>query len=74
MPPGYPSPEYFNQFQDLLENLSTLPGELCILGDFNLHVDTTSYQSETFGDLLSSFGLKQHVNFATQNYTVIGWT
>ena len=60
----YPS-EFFKQFEDLLVNMSSVPGELFILGDFNLHHDTPSSQTDDFTDLLSTFGLNQHVNFPT---------
>ena len=63
-PPGYPS-SFFQQFQDLLENMSSFPGELFILGDFNLHLDIPSNHTECFVDVLSSFGLQQLVNFPT---------
>ena len=38
------SSEFFKQFEDLLINMSSVPGELFILGDFNLHLDTPSSQ------------------------------
>ena len=60
----YPS-EFFKQFEDHLVNMSSVPGELFILGDFNLHLDTPSSQTDDFTDLLSTFGLNQHVNFPT---------
>ena len=46
---------FFVQFQNLLENLSSIPGELIISGDFNLHLDITSHHTETFTDILTSF-------------------
>ena len=45
--------------------MSSVPGELFILGDFNLHLDTPSSQTNDFNDLLSTFDLNQHVNFPT---------
>ena len=56
---------FSNQFQNLLENFSFIPGELVILCDFNLHLDIPSHYTETFTDILKSFGLLQHVNFPT---------
>ena len=45
-----------------MEELSIASGELLMFGDFNLHVDNACDQSAyTFLDLISSFGLKQHV-------------
>ena len=60
---GYPT-LFFEQFQNLLEN-SSFPGELFIFGDFNLHLDSPSNHTTTFTDLLTSFGLRQHVDFPT---------
>ena len=45
--------------------MSSVPGELFILGDFNLHLDTPSSQTDDITDSLSTFGLNQHVNFPT---------
>ena len=56
---------FFDQFQNLLENLSSSPGELIILGDFNLHLDIPSHHTEALTDILTSFRLLQHVNFPT---------
>ena len=50
----------FEEFQDLLENVATMHTEFCIVGDFNLHVDTPSATTTT-----ASFDTKQHVNFLT---------
>ena len=56
--PGYPT-LFFEQFQDLLENMSSFPGELFILGDLNLHLDSPSNHTNTFTDLVTTFGLRQ---------------
>ena len=45
--------------------MSSFPGELFSLGDFNLHLDSPSNHTNTFTDLLTSFGLRQHVDFPT---------
>ena len=58
--PGNPT-LFFEQFQDLLENMSSFPGELFILGNFNL----PSNHTNTYTDLLTSFDLRQHVDFPT---------
>ena len=39
---------------------------MLILDDFNIHLDIPSHHTETFTDILTSFGLLQHVNFATR--------
>ena len=51
--------------QELLENVVTLHSEIYIFGDFNLHLDTSSAVTTSFGDILTAFDLKQHVTFAT---------
>ena len=48
--------------------MSSVPGELFILEDFNLLLDTPSSQTDNFTDVLSTFGLDQHVNFSTHIY------
>ena len=45
--------------------MSSVPGELFILGNFTLHLDTPSSQTDDFTNLLSTFGLNQHINFPT---------
>ena len=56
---------FFDRFQNLLENLSSIPGQLIILGDFIWNLDIPSHHTETFTDILTSFGFLQHVNFPT---------
>ena len=63
-PPGHPA-NFFEEFQDLLENVATMHTEFYIVGDFNLHLDTPSATTTTFNDILASFDTKQHVNFPT---------
>jgi hypothetical protein len=53
---------FFSDFADYLEELMLVPGDLLLLGDFNFHVDEPSDAATMqFNDLLSSFGLVQHV-------------
>ncbi|KAK2161784.1 hypothetical protein NP493_1560g00027 [Ridgeia piscesae] len=63
-PPGHPA-NFFEQFQDLLENVVTIHSDFYIVGDFNLHLDTPSATTTTFNDILASFDTTQHVNFPT---------
>ena len=65
-PHGYPA-NFFEEFQDLLENVATMHTAFYIVGDFNLHLDTPSATTTTFNDILASFNIKQHdiVNFPT---------
>ena len=54
------------QFSSLLEVVSTLPGHLLILGDFNIHWDKPDNpECIEFADLIDTFGLKQLVNGPT---------
>lgn len=63
-PPGSDS-RFFDELQEVLSFLATLPQDLIVIGDFNLHVDVPSNQTTAFLDILSSFGLQQHVDFPT---------
>ena len=55
-------PAFVEDFTTPMEELSIASGELLMFGDFNLHVDDVCDQyANTFLDLISSFGLKQHV-------------
>ena len=57
--------QFFYEFQDLLENIISLHDNLCILGDFNLHLDNSNGNTNKFNEILTCVDLKQHVNFAT---------
>ena len=63
-PPGQPA-NFFEEFQDLFENLLTLHSEFCIFGDLSLQLDKHMAATITFDDILNSFDLKQHVTFST---------
>ena len=63
-PPGTTS-TFFEEFQEILSYLSILPNDFMLLGDFNIHVDTPSSISEQFDDILTSYELKQRVDFPT---------
>jgi len=56
---------FFDEFQDVLCHLASLPHNMVVLGDFNLHVDSDSSQTAQFLDILSSFNLRQNVDFPT---------
>ena len=61
-----PTELFFDEFSSVLESLITRNSQLVILGDFNLHLeDHTSPTSSRFLDLLTQFGLRQHVGEAT---------
>ncbi len=58
---------FFTEFS-LLEELNTAPGNLLILGDFNLHVDNSqNAPAMRFLNLLESCNLTQHVTKSTHN-------
>ncbi|CAM4308004.1 unnamed protein product [Leuciscus chuanchicus] len=53
---------------DLLTTLYTTPGNIIILGDFNIHVnDPPSYSVAEFNNLLDSLNFTQHVNVPTHS-------
>ena len=54
--------QLFDEFQDLLY-IIPLHDNLYILGDFNLHVDNATLQTNKFKEILTCFDIKQHVNF-----------
>ena len=56
---------FFNEFEDLLENIVTTHLDIYILGDFNLHLDVSDSNTQRFNEILKCFNLKQHVNFST---------
>ena len=45
--------------------MSTLPYNVVVMGDFNLHVDTSSSDVRQFADILESFDLDQRLDFPT---------
>ena len=57
--------QFFDEFQDLLENIVSLHDNLYILGDFNVHLDNSNGNINEFNEILACFDLKQHVNSPT---------
>lgn len=59
--------QFFDEFSTFLETVSIPTHNLIIAGDFNFHLDAISRNSDAsaFADLLSSFGLIQHVQDPT---------
>ena len=64
-PPSSSTPAFFEHFQSFLEDIHPTTENLAIIGDFNLHLDTTCSNSKTFHSLINSFDLIQKVNFPT---------
>ena len=60
-----PTATFFNECEDVVSHLATLSQDLLIMGDFNLHVDEASKQTDDFQEILASFDLLQHVIFPT---------
>ena len=57
---------FLEEFEAFIENVLLSPEPLCIVGDFNLHMDVKDdcYQRQ-MTDLLNSVGLQQHVTVPT---------
>ena len=64
-PPSSSTPTFFEHFHSLLEDIHLTTENLAIIGDFNLHLETTCSNSKTFHSLIDSFDLIQKVNFPT---------
>ena len=60
--------DFLNEFSGFLETILTAPGHLIITGDFNIHIDDIQdNNSQKFLDLITSFGLINHVNQPTHD-------
>ena len=62
--PG-PVSSFFSELQDLLFYIASLPHDLVLMGDFNLHIESSSSDVRQLTGILESFDLNQHVNFPT---------
>ena len=63
-----PFKTFIDDFEDLIDSLVLSSGELYIIGDFNIHVeDPNNREGNMMTDLLSSFGLVQHVQRPTHS-------
>ena len=62
-PPRQPT-NFFEEFQDLLEQLATLHSDFYIFY-FNLNLDKRTAIAITFDYIITPFDLKQHVTFST---------
>ena len=59
---------FIAELEDLLDSLVLSGGELCIIGDFNVHVDDVdSREGKMMNDLLNSFDFTQHVKQPTHS-------
>ena len=53
----------FSELQDLLFYIASLPHDTVLMGDFNLHLESSSSDVRQLTCILESFDLNQHVNF-----------
>ena len=63
-PPG-PSTSLCGELQDILSYMAWLSHDLVLMGDFNLHVESSSSDLRQLTGILQSFNLDQYVNFVT---------
>ena len=57
---------FFSDFSTMLESVNNIPSRVLLAGDFNTHMDDKEDRDTiTMTDMLSSTGLRQHVNTAT---------
>ena len=59
---------FLQEFETLVSDYLLHPSEILLTGDFNIHFDTSDSYSTRFKELLSSYGLIQHV---TEPHTVV---
>ena len=65
-PPSSPVTQFFTDFSTLLTQVLLGKRPILLAGDFNIHVDDISDPTaRSFLDLLSAFGLSQHVHEPT---------
>ena len=67
-PPGSCSDAFCDEFFILFECLSSVSQNFLICGDFNIHVDMTSKNSEKFMNCLETCNINQHVHKQTHLY------
>ena len=65
-PPDPSCTKFLEEFPDLLDEITSSSTHFVIAGDFNIHMNDNSLSSTTsVEELLETYNLKQHVNFAT---------
>ena len=66
-PPGSATSfkDFLNEFSNVLDSQLFKQASLIISGDFNIHVDSTSSDARGFCDVLSAYGLDQHIHQKT---------
>ena len=67
-PPDKSVHSFVNDFLDYMERNINSTSKLLLTGDFNIHVnDLDSPDTNTFLDVLDSFGLQNHIRFPTHH-------
>ena len=56
---------FLEEFETMISDYLLHPSEILLAGDFNIHFDTSDSNSTKFKELLSSYGLIQHINEPT---------
>ena len=60
--------DFLNEFSSFLEDIAIVKKNLIILGDFNIHIDESkSIHTQNFLNMITTFGLIQHVQQATHS-------
>ena len=62
---GFRCEDFAVEWASYIENFVEVQGEQFIVGDFNIHVDSSNNELQTFLDILNANGLIQHVNSST---------
>ena len=55
-----PASTFFKEFQDILSYMASLPQDLLLMGDFNLHIDSSSSGARYLTCILEFFDLNQY--------------
>ena len=63
--PSGPSTIFVSELQDIMSYMASLPHDLVLMGDFNLHLESSSSDVRQLTGILESFNLDQYVNFPT---------
>ena len=65
---GLSKAQFVLEFAEFLSAIALRPGHMCILGDFNIHMDVNNdSECKQFTSLLASFDLVQHVHGPTHS-------
>jgi len=59
---------FIDEISDFIEKRAAETSNLCIVGDFNIHIDNKNdLHTKSFLSILHDFGLTQHINQLTHN-------